>query len=188
MEERYGKIEVAIEGVTALLMNRLNPESLKTKSRRTGQEYDEETEARNSAYIAKIDGKQQLFIPAYAIYSMVIKTAGQYRSRRMSLSSILAGTMRIEPEKIGLGHCNYEIDTRPVVIQRSRVLKSRAKIPEWTAKFTIIYDKKIITENIVQTLRTILEDAGRRMGLLDYRPQHKGWFGTFNVETFNVES
>jgi hypothetical protein len=29
-----------------------------------------------------------------------------------------------------------------------------------------------------------LEDAGTRMGLLDYRPQHRGWFGTFVVESF----
>ena len=187
MENIYGKINVKIKGLSPLLMNRLNPESLKTKSRIKQKDYDEKTEARKSAYITKVDGEEQLYIPAYAVYSMIIKTAGQYRSRRMSLSGILAGTIRIEPEEILLGHCDYKIDERPVVIQRNRVLKWRAKIPEWQVEFTIIYNKKILTENIVNTLKTILEDGGTRMGLLDYRPQHKGWFGTFEVVQFEIE-
>jgi len=145
-----------------------------------------EKQARESAYITKVNGEEQLYIPAYAVYSMIIKTAGQYKSRRTSLSSLLAGTIRIEPEEILLGHCNYEIDIRPVNVQKSKVLRARAKIPEWTAEFTIVYNK-ILPDNIVATLKEILEDAGTRIGLLDYRPQHKGWFGTFTVEKFEIE-
>jgi len=189
MESLYGKITVKIQGLSPLLMNRLNPESLKKGGPTTPIQYDPKIEARKSAYIAEIDGKEQLYIPSYAVYSMVIKTATRYKEkgRRSSLSSLLAGTIRIEPENIPLGHCNYEIDERPVVIQRNRVLKWRAKIPKWEATFTIIYDKTILTPIIVETLQKILEDAGRRMGLLDYRPQHKGWFGTFTVKTFEVK-
>ncbi len=183
----YGKIHVKIKGLTPLLMNKLNPESLKRQSRLKTQEYNIEEDAKNSAYIDEINGKKQLYIPGYAVYSMIINTAKQYRSRRTSLSSLLAGTIRIEPEKIPLGTDKYEIDVRPVVIQKNRVLKARAKIPNWEAEFDIIYNKRVLTENIVKTLKTILEDGGTRMGLLDYRPQHKGWFGTFTVEKFEVE-
>lgn len=101
-------------------------------------------------------------------------------------SGILAGTIRVEPEFIPLGHCNYEVDARPVVIQRMRVIKARAKIPEWEISFQIVYNKRILTGEIVKTLETILDDAGTRMGLLDYRPQHKGWFGTFEVAKFEI--
>ena len=31
-----------------------------------------------------------------------------------------------------------------------------------------------------------LEDAGRRIGLLDFRPQKLGEFGTFKVKTWSV--
>lgn len=182
----YGKVRVVLAGETPLLMNRLTPEDLEKTTRRRGKKYDKDKEAKKSAYISEIDGKEQLYIPAYAIYSMIIQTAGQYRSGRMSLRSLLAGTIRIEPEEIGLGHCDYQVDVRPVVVSQSRVLRARAKIPEWQAEFEVVYYKKIVTEELVQTLKTILEDAGRRIGLLDYRPQHKGWFGTFNVETFEV--
>jgi hypothetical protein len=168
-------------------MNRLNPESLKTKSRMRMENYSTETDAKNAAYMAEIGGKKQLYIPQEAVYSMLINTAKQYRVRRVSLSSLLAGTMRIEPEKIPLGTSKYIVDERAVVIQNQRVLKGRAKLPNWKAAFQIVFDSKILPTNIEGTLRTILEDAGVRMGLLDYRPQHRGWFGTFEVESFKVD-
>ena len=182
-EKKYGRIHVKIRGLTPLLMNRLNPESLKKQSRIKTAEVDFEKQARDSAYITTVNGKEQLYIPSYAIYSMIIQTAKEYRTRRTNLANILAGTIRIEPEEILLGHCNYEIDIRPVNIQKSRVLKARAKIPKWQAEFDIIYNK-ILGDEIVETLKKILEDGGTRVGLLDYRPQHKGWFGTFEVVEF----
>lgn len=183
----YKKIDVEIRGLTPLLMNRLNPESLKSKSRMRLETYSTKEDAKNSAYIAVIDGKEQLYIPQEAVYSMMIQTAKQYRVKRVSLSSLLAGMMRIEPEKIPLGTDKYEIDERAVVIQRQRVLKGRAKLPEWSAKFQVIYDARRLPDGIEKTLQEILEDAGTRMGLLDYRPQHRGWFGTFAVESFTPE-
>ena len=184
--ELWGKIRVTVKGLTPLLMNRLNPEDLKSKSRRKLQETDFERQSEKSAYIDEINGKRQLYIPNYVIYAMILHTAKQYRARRISLSHLLAGTIRIEPEKIPLGTDKYEIDIRPVVIQKSRVLKARAKVPNWKITFYIIYNKKYLPENIPETLKTILEDAGVRVGLLDYRPQHMGWFGTFEVEKFEV--
>ena len=183
MGSKYGKIHVKIRGLTPLLMNRLNPERLKKQDRIVIADYDVEKEARESAYIKVIDGKEQLYIPGYAVYSMIINTATQYRSGRTNLASILAGTIRIEPEEIPLGHCNYEIDIRPVNVQKNRVPRARAKIPSWQAEFNIIYNK-ILPDAIVETLRKIIEDGGTRIGLLDYRPQHKGWFGTFELIEF----
>jgi hypothetical protein len=116
---------------------------------------------------------------------MIIQTAKQYTSRKTNLANILAGTIRIEPEEIPLGHCNYEVDVRPVNIQKNRVLKARPKIPKWEVEFDIIYNK-ILPETVITTLKQILEDGGTRVGLLDYRPQHKGWFGTFELVEFKV--
>jgi hypothetical protein len=186
MSQIYKKIDVEIRGLTPLLMNRLNPESLKTKSRMRMENYSTEKDAEQSAYMAEIDGKKQLYIPQEALYSMIIQTAKQYRVKRVSLASLLAGTMRVEPEKVPLGTDKYEIDERAVVIQHQRVLKGRAKLKKWKAKFQIIYDSKRLPVGIEDTLKEILEDAGTRMGLLDYRPQHRGWFGTFTVDHFTL--
>jgi len=185
----FGKIRVKIQGLTPLLMNRLDPEELKDKTLKgPGKTYDPETEARKKAYITKVNEKEQLYIPNRWIYSMMVKAAGQYRlpGKRTSLSSILAGTIRIEPEEILLGHCNYEIDERPVVIQRARVLAWRPKIKEWMAEFYIIYNKTFFEPETLRYLKTVLEDGGIRLGIGDFRPQHKGWFGTFEVKEFEI--
>lgn len=181
----FKKIDVRIRGLTPLLMNRLNPESLRSKTRMRMEAYSTQDDAKKSAYMAEIDGKQQLYVPQEALYSMFINTARQYRIKRTSLSSLLAGTMRIEPEKVPLGTDKYEVDERAVVIQTQRVLKGRAKIPKgWAISFQIVYDARRLPEGIEESLFQILDDAGTRMGLLDYRPQHRGWFGTFAVESF----
>jgi hypothetical protein len=181
---QYKKLNLKIRGLSPLLMNRLNPESLKTKSRMKIQEYSTETDAANSAYIVDVDGKKELYIPANCIYSMIIKTAKQYRIKRTALSSLLAGTMSIEPEKVLLGRTEYEVDERAVVIQNQRILKGRARIPlPWAVEFQLVFDSNRLPKGIEATLVEIIEDAGTRMGLLDYRPQHQGWFGTFTIES-----
>ena len=183
----YARIPVRIVGLTPLLMNRLNPESLRSKSRMRMQEYSTETDAAASAYLAEIGGKKQLYIPSEAMYSMIINTAKQYKLKRVSLSSLLAGTMRIEPDKIPLGTDKYVVDERAVVIQNQRVLKGRAKLLNWSATFDIVYDSSRLPTGIEETLQTILDDAGTRMGILDYRPQHRGWFGTFAIVRFGTK-
>lgn len=185
--ETYKTIDVEIKGMTPLLMNRLNPESLRAKSRMKTQQYSTITDAKNSAYMAIIDGKNQLYIPHEAVYSMMIRTAKGFRVRRITLSGLLAGTMRIEPEKIPLGTDKYEVDERAVVIVGQRVLKGRAKLPEWKVKFQIVINTRRLPQGIESTLQEVLEDAGIRMGLLDFRPQHLGWFGTFTVTKFEYE-
>lgn len=184
MRQNYKKIEVRIRGLSPLLMNRLNPESLKSKGRMKMENYSVEDDAEKSVYRADIDGKPQLYIPAECVYSMMIKAAGAYRIRRTAVSSLLAGTMHIEPIEISLGINEYEVDARPVVIQNNRVIKGRAKIPMWAVTFYIVYDSKRLPKGIELLMAGILDDAGTRMGLLDYRPQHHGPFGTFELEAF----
>jgi hypothetical protein len=172
-------------------MNRLSPEKLKRQATAKTQEYNFEEEARDGAYIEVIDGKRQLYIPGEAVYGMIVTAAKAYKAGRVSLSSLLAGTIRVEPDKIPLGTDKYEIDIRPVPIPpgsrtASRVLRARAKVPSWEAEFTIVYDKGMLGR-VLGDLRKVLEDGGRRVGLLDFRPRKGGWFGTFAVEEFEVQ-
>jgi hypothetical protein len=186
-KNRYGKIYVVIEGRTPLLMNRLTPEKLKVENRSGKnteiiQQYDPVEEAKKSAYIDVIDGKETLYIPAEAVYQCILNASKIYKSGKSKMRDLLAGSIMIEPEKIPLGTKDYEIDIRAVNIKGSRVLRGRAKIPKWKAEFYIIYDKTLLSD--IKLLRTILEDAGVRVGLLDYRPQKGGPFGTFIVTKF----
>lgn len=188
----YGKIRVQIKGLKpGLLINKPpTEEQLKGGIRVGTKGYDKEKEAREKAYIAVIDGEEQLYIPAVWIYRMMIKAGGIYRipigGRRTSASSLLAGGITIEPEKIPLGHHDYKIDERSAVIQRSRVWRVRPWLPEWQVTFYMIYDKKLF-EDVLADLKKILEDGGIRVGIGDYRPEKKGPFGKFTVEEFEVE-
>ena len=186
-EDIYREISVVITGRTPLLMNRLNPETLKSRSRMRMAKYSTIEDAKNSAYMAEIEGRQQLYIPSQAIYSMLINSSKMFTTGRKSLAGILAGTVRIEPEKIPLGTDHYEVDERPVVIKGQRILKGRARIDQWKAAFKIVFDAKRLPEGIDETIENVLDDAGVRMGLLDFRPQHKGWFGTFRIEKFELQ-
>lgn len=173
------KVNVSIEGLTPLLMN--NPASMlepaKTKSRL--HKVDPKEEARKSAYS---DSKGNLYVPSSAIKATILNGSSFKKIGKFSAKSILAGSLIITPEEIPLNIKEYEIDLRTVVIQRQRVPKARAKIPKWKISFTIMYNDKFIQNP--EIIRDSLEDAGIRVGLLDYRPQNKGSFGTFKVVRF----
>ena len=190
----WGKVEVEIKGLSPLLMHRCTVETLTKPSRGAkGKEaYDPEKLARESAYITEIDGKEQLYIPSEAIYGLILNAARSYhpKGKRYSMATVLAGAIRIDPEKIPLGHCKYEIDERVVrnKVTGARLPSARAKIPEWHVAFSIFYYRSSFTPLRLEQMHTILVDGGVRFGILSYRPQHRGPFGTFTVEKFNIVS
>lgn len=66
-----------------------------------------------------------------------------------------------------------------VVVQRSRVLRTRAKFdPPWSCRFKLETDEDLVDE---QRLRRWLEISGRRIGLGDWRPEKSGEYGRFMV-------
>lgn len=68
--------------------------------------------------------------------------------------------------------------TVPVVVQRSRILRTRAKFDEWGLAFTVEVDPELVDQH---QLETWLDIAGRRLGLGDWRPEKSGHYGRFHV-------
>ena len=62
-----------------------------------------------------------------------------------------------------------------VRIQRNSVLCTRVLTPDWSLTFDILYEADILDS---ETIRDVLEIAGTRVGLSDYRPE----YGRFTVE------
>ena len=178
------RIKCKIVGETALLMNRYSVQAQiqqKAGGRAITKTYDTDVEAENSAYWTS-KGKKELMIPANVLYSAILNASSFHKIGKRSAKSILAGSIRIEPAEISLGTDKYEVDIRGVVIQRNRVPKARARIDTWSAEFEIVYNEKLIGEP--QIIKTILEQAGERVGIMDFRPQKSGWFGLFKVTEF----
>lgn len=173
-------LNIEITGLSPLLMNTAKYLGVRTSTSVT-KSYKPEEEAEKSAYWTT-KGKKELMIPSEVIYACILNASSFHKINKRSAKSVMAGSIRIEPSEIRLGTSDYEIDTRSVVIQRNRVLKSRAKLENWKAKFQIVYDDRTITDSII--IKTIMEEAGRRIGLMDFRPQKAGWFGTFQITKF----
>ena len=178
------EIKITIEGTTPLLMNKYNIENelARQKGKRITKTYDPKIEADKSAYWSS-GSKKVLIIPSNVMYASILNASSFHKIGRRSAKSILAGSIRVEPMEISLNTKSYVIDTRPVVIQRARVLKSRARLDKWKASFIIIYSEKLIADP--QIIKTVLEEAGMRVGLMDFRPQKGGSYGTFKVTEFD---
>ena len=73
--------------------------------------------------------------------------------------------------------------TTGVVVQRSRILRTRAKFDDWGVTFTIEADDELVDR---EQLVTWLDIAGRRIGLGDWRPERSGHYGRFEVESIEA--
>jgi hypothetical protein len=149
------------------------------KQTKKAKVYDVKTESELAAYR---DSEGNLALPSMALHRCMIQGSSGYKAGKKSLMPYISGSVTIMPEMISLGVKKYEIDIRTVVIQRQRVLKARPKIVDWTAKFEIHYDSRDIPSPAV--INEILEECGRRIGILDFRPTCKGPFGKFEVKEF----
>ena len=176
-------IKCIIEGKTPLLMH--NPAVMQAPgTKKPGHHPSNEEYCELAAYWAGEGKKRQLAIPAEWIYRCILNAATSYKVGKKFLSTLLAGTMKIEPNMIPLGTAKYEIDVRTVVIQGNRIFRARPRLDEWSAEFRIVYDTRFVPKD---TLKEVLVDAGIRIGIGDFRPQKKGWFGTFNVTDWEEE-
>ena len=68
----------------------------------------------------------------------------------------------------------------PVVVQRARILRTRARFDEWAIVFTVEVDAELVDK---KQLESWLDISGRRIGLCDWRPEKSGSFGRFTTES-----
>ena len=104
----------------------------------------------------------------------------RYRARvkKTYKSYVFAGIL-IEPENILLNTNNgWEVDLKPVVINRSRVIRARPRFDAWMLDFTVEINDPIITPS---SLKQFIVDAGKYNGLLDFRPLY-GLFELLSYE------
>ena len=180
------KVEVEIEGTAPLLMHSAeNMESQGIKSN-PAKNYDAEVDAEKVAY--RDDGGY-LYVPSRCLKACILNASSWMKSGKNALKPIIAGCTKIEPHKLFIYDPNgkkikdYIIDKRPVVIQRSRIIRARPRIDKWVLKFDLIYNEGMLGK-VIDKIGICIEDAGTRIGLLDNRPQKYGENGTFKVIKF----
>lgn len=99
-------------------------------------------------------------------------------------SSMLYACLNIEAAEIPITHNQpWRVDTRAVVIPstKGRILTHRPMFDDWALSFTLELDTAILGPKL---LRQIVDDAGKRIGLGDFRPARKGPYGRFVVKSW----
>jgi hypothetical protein len=169
-------ITVTIEGLKPILLH--NPAAM--ASNKTGKKSipTPEEEALASCYWDK--EKTTLVFPSWNILRAFVTASRAYKDGKRSVTPFICGSVEIDPAMLPFGTRDYEIDTRRAVVQRQGILRSRARIDEWKLSFTLLVSDDI-PQNANRMLRAIMEEAGRRIGIGDFRLERGGPFGKFAV-------
>ncbi len=186
------KIEVNIKGISPLLMNRFTEEnevrvSNGVSSVHKGVKEEPREQARRKAYM---DDKGNLYIPGPNIYAAIISAGrfhkiGKTKVTTQKTSLVPAGIFMLDTV-VPLNTKHFEVDSRSVVIPSTggRIMCHRPRLDEWQCTFHLEVDEEMFSEDFV---RTLVDDAGRKIGIGDFRPERKGPFGRFKVIKWRVE-
>lgn len=172
-------IEITIKGKTPLLMHKFPLAPIEALEKKQPKE-----QAELAAY--KDPDTDELYIPSVWIQRSLVNAATYSKGKgRASLQKVAAACLMVEPERISLGTKDFIVDSRAVVMPatRGRIVRHRPRLDEWNCQFELEYEDTLLTENQV---RKVVDDAGQRVGLLDFRPEKKGSFGRFMVTKWSV--
>ena len=191
------KINVQITGVAPLLMNRFTEAAEVQVSGGTTISFkgDKGTPRQQAEPKRYADDQGRLYIPGPNIFAAIIAAgtfhkAGKSKLTTMKTSLIPAGLMVDDvvcllTDEAGAPMKEWEVDSRSVVIPSTggRIMAHRPRVDAWSTTFTLDVDTTMFTTNLV---RAVVDDAGKKIGLGDYRPARKGPFGRFVVTKWEV--
>lgn len=177
------RCQVTIEGVAPILFHRWNCESVESKSKAKKGSAEKKSDDVES-YVYRND-KKELCIPGEYLRGSIIaasKFQQDPRSPRKSAADLFKASIVSLTELASLGAKDWDyLDKRRVCIQRNAITRSRPAMKEgWTATFILMCNLPEYVD--AQLLNSTIQQAGKLIGLADFRPS----FGRFNVTSFEV--
>lgn len=187
LSEPY-RASVTVEGVVPILFHRWSVESVATKAKAAKGSAAKKSDDVESYVYRTEDG--EIAIPGEYLRAAICSPSGaaKYRqdprSPRKSALDLYRAALIVETELATLGVKDWDyLDQRRVTVQRAGITRSRpAMLAGWTATF----DMTVVLPEYVPPadLRDVLYNAGRLVGLGDFRPT----YGRFHVTKFEVWS
>ncbi len=194
---RMKEISITIEGTTPLLMNRFTEEAQMKASGGTSLSIVGDVGTPREQAIPKVytDKVGVPVVPGPNIFSCLIEAGkfhkiGKSKVTTQRSSMVPAGMAVLEIECPVLNRdgktAAWEVDSRPIVnpATKGRRLCHRPRFDEWQVTFTLQVDVGMFDPKFV---RQLLDDAGQRIGLGDFRPDRKGPFGKFKVIRWQIQ-
>ena len=185
------KVKVTIEGVSPLLMNRFTEANEVQVSGGTTVAFrgDRGTPRQQAEPKRYADTEGTLYVPGPNIFAAIIAAGAFHKAGKSKLttmkSSLIPAGLLVDDLVCSLGTKDWEVDSRSVVIPSTggRVMCHRPRVDRWSCSFTLEVDESMFAPTLV---RAIIDDAGKKIGLGDYRPSRKGPFGRFVVKAWDV--
>lgn len=185
------EIKVRIQGVSPLLMNRFTEEAEAASSAghstvSAGDRGGPREQAERTAYK---DTEGNLFIPGPNVFACIIEAGKFHKAGKSKIttqtSSLVPAGVTIDELTLPLGTKSFEVDSRRIVnpATKGARLRHRARLDSWAVSFTMQVDQELFSAAL---LRQLVDDAGKKVGLGDYRPAKRGPFGRFVVVEWKV--
>lgn len=185
-------IQVKLSGVTPLLCNKFTDAAAQKVSAGSTAAIQGAKPAARAQAEAKLylgaDGKPVLPAPniarAFVDAGIFIK-AGKSKLSTQRTSLVPAGLSIVEIE-LPLLPGRWETDSRSVVIPSTggRIMCHRPRFDEWRVALTLDVDESLFSEAVV---RELVDLAGSRIGVGDFRPARRGPFGRFRVDSWKKQ-
>ena len=184
--------EITIEGTTPLLCNRFTDEKT-TGNGGSGVYQNDRGTPREQAEIKLYRGADDktLVIPQPNIFSCIICAGKYFKAGRTKIttmkSSLIPACVEIEGIAIPIEHNEpWSVDSRPVRSPATggRMMCHRPSFEDWKLSFVATLDEEIISAKL---FREVVDAAGKRVGLGDFRPDCKGPFGKFVVTRWEIQ-
>ncbi len=185
------KIKVRLEGDAPLLMHSgrladpldqcaidLAEVSSKRKKTKADHERMSELEWLGGIYY---DDKERPIIPAELLEACIRDGAKKVRKGKDATAGVIVEEDALlvydGPKTVSklVGDKRF-VDRRGVRIKQVRVMRTRPRFDQWSAEATVLYNDEVVSE---RDLERWIADAGRLVGLGDYRPRFGRFTATF---------
>jgi len=172
-------IDIEITGITPLLMNRFNIDEQKVKK-------DKDILPREAARrVCYVDEDEKLYYPTVNIFACLVEAGKFHKDGKVKVTTarsslVPAGVMILGEIVYFKSPETWEVDSRAVVVPSTggRIVCHRPRLDNWCIDFTLTLDLKMFSPKFI---RTLIDDAGTKIGLGDFRPARKGIYGRFVV-------
>jgi hypothetical protein len=181
------RISITVQGITPLLCNRFSDEAARasTDGTRGSTRGDRGTEREIAESKLYLDAHGKPCLPQPNVLSCIVDGGSWHKIGRKQVTtkggSLLYSCLDVVGLTVPIEHkAPWNVDVRPVVIPatKGRILTYRPRFDDWRLTFEI----ELLTEIIsAKFMRAIVNDAGLKSGLGDFRPNRKGPFGKFSV-------
>lgn len=182
IEQNKGEIKllISVKGTSPLLMNRFAEKSIDSKiKRRAGAIADEDI--KNKLYIYN----DKTHIPAVYFRNSIVEASKQFKiagKGKSTYSKLVGATVDVLPEMISLTEKYVPFKIAAVnPMTKGRMMVTRPRFDKWSAEFEVILHDPSVPATV---FHDILENAGKYVGIGDWRPEKKGMFGKFMITSF----